>query len=325
MSANLIEAYKSLKRELNDLVYFGQFIRKYCPNTIVLDAYIWTILKLIFLKTYVYEVYTPIIKNNYRHMFYIDLFAGPGLNRLREYPNILSPGSPIITWMFSLRPFDYMYFIDKNQEYLCSLRTIFNVFAIYDNKYENIHGDANEKYKKILEDIEQTPSSHFLAFIDPFGFEINWNTIEDLLTSKVRGDLIILLQYQRIAQHVGNVMIGKNIKKLDAFFGDEYWIDEIKKLLDQGYNKREAVIKYYKNKILSCHGRDRILLEINIKKTRKVPRYSLLFVTNKTIRGNPWLEKVNRLKELVENDPKFVDGIISDVYGSQKLLLSFLK
>lgn len=317
-----------LKENLSELVFTGNLIRRYSKGNAVFNAYHWTVLKLVFLKLYLQEVYTPIIKSYYKNMFYIDLFAGSGLNEFGRIKNVFVPGSPLLAWGFAKRSFDKLFLVEKSEKSCEALEERMRLVAHPEN-FDIILGDANEKCGLIMREVEDTPQSHFFAFIDPIAFEAKWETVQRLLASVVRGDFIILLQTRRIAQNVGNVLKGrfKKVEFLNDFFGDNEWVDFLSNR-GNGTTIEQAVLEYYKNKIRSLEGRDRIIEEIRIMKTIKKPsqlHYHLIFVTNKTARGSPYMRGVYKLKELVESgDQKLVDNAILEVMGKQKPLTSYL-
>jgi hypothetical protein len=107
---------------------------------------------------------------------------------------------------------------------------------------------------------------------------------------------------------------------------DNEWINFIRNRED-GTTIEQAVLGYYKRKIIGLEGRDRIVEEIRIMKTIKKPsqlHYHLIFVTNKTARGSPYMQGLYKLKNLVEQgDQRLVDNAILEVLGRQKPLNSF--
>lgn len=316
-----------LKENLAELVSTGELIRRYSKGNAVFNAHHWTVLKLVFLKLYLQEVYTPIIKKYYENMFYIDFFAGSGLNMFSRIKDVFVPGSPLVAWGFAKKSFDKLFLVEKDEKSCEALEERMELISHPEN-FDVIPGDANEKCELIMHEVEDTPKSHFFAFIDPIAFEAKWETVRRLLASGVRGDFIILFQTRRIAQNVGNALKGrfKKVEFLNNFFGDNKWINFVRNR-GSGTTIEQAVLEYYKNKIRGLEGRDRIVEEIRIMKTIKKPsqlHYHLIFVTNKTASGSPYMQGVYKLKNLVEQgDQKLVDNAILEVLGRQKPLNSY--
>jgi len=328
LSSGIFELYGLLRNQLQELLYVGNAISAYSSSMPLREAHSWTVLKLCFLKLYIQKIYTAIIKNYYRNMFYIDLFAGSGLNQFKAYPDALVPGSPIIAWTFAYKGFDYMYLVEKKTEYSQLLEERMKLLALPEKFHVYRGGNANKEYITIIEEIEETPYSHFFAFIDPNAFEIKWETLERLLTSKVRGDFLILFQPRYIAMNAGSIISGriKEFHFLNEFFGDNLWIEYIENERKRGKSLVNAALDYYVEKIRKVRKRrETIIEEIEVPLFRNIS-YFLIFVTNKTLRENPWMEKVVALKNLIDKgDRKLVEDAISEVLGRPQSILSFLE
>jgi three-Cys-motif partner protein len=129
----------------------------------------------------------------------------------------------------SQRGFDYYYFIDKDRE---SNEKLEQKLGKYKEGKHLIfrHGDANEEIKKLSTAMN---SNNFasLVLLDPFGMQINWESIESLKDS--RSDLWILVPtgviVNRLLTKKGDLMCSD---KLVSFFGINE--DEIKR---EFYNK----------------------------------------------------------------------------------------
>lgn len=285
------------------------------------EAHVWTLLKLVFLKLYIENVYTPIISKYYRKMFYVDLFAGTGVNKYKAgNKEVFLPGSPIIAWSYARYSFDKLFLVEYNEEYAESLSNLMRIIAP-ESKYSIIPDKAEKAYEEILEEISQHERSHFLCFIDPTGYSgVTWRMLKDLIGYKVRGDFIILLQVGYMAMHIGKH--GKS-EALTRFFGNDNWFNEIMELKKKTRNLRYAIIEYFCSRIKKIKGRERIIESISIKKNAKEEHYYLIFITNKTNSGNPWMKKVYELKNLVENHPEQVETAIGEILGIVKPIDKF--
>ena len=326
-SPGMIEVYNLLRDQLHELLYVGSSISAYSSSSPLREAHSWTVLKLCFLKLYIQRIYTPIIKNYYRNMFYIDLFAGSGLNQFKDYPDALVPGSPMIAWSFAHRSFDYMFLVEKNLKHSRLLEERMKIIALPEKFHVYHGGDANEEYISIIKKIEETPFSHFFAFIDPNVLEIKWRTLERLLTSKIRGDFLILFQGQYIARMIGSILSGRvsEIPALNEFFGDNLWLKYVEDERKQGKRLGKAALEYYVGKIRKVRKRRETIIEKVEVPLFKGLSYYLIFVTTKTLSENPWMGKVISLKKLIEKgDQKMVEYVISDVLGKPRSILSYL-
>jgi three-Cys-motif partner protein len=121
-----------------------------------------------------------------------------------------------------------------------------------------VHGDANERLPEILNTINWQ-NKRALVFIDPFGFQLNWTTLETMLTN-TKLDAWILVpvagsnrvfpkELSRMDEHKEN--------RLTEFFGSDEWkgfYQKTKTLFDEGTlhltdDKEQKLLKLYIKKI----------------------------------------------------------------------------
>ena len=103
-----MDSYSWLKSQFPRLISDTEEIRRVC--SIYEDVHGWSALKLIVLSYYI-GVYSNIIPNHFDHMYFVDLFAGCGINRIKKTGDLLA-GSPIIAGKFAIKPFDKMFLIE---------------------------------------------------------------------------------------------------------------------------------------------------------------------------------------------------------------------
>ena len=259
----------------------------------------WTALKLMFLMSYLETIYIPIIRgytSPFNESYYIDLFAGSGIN---DIDGTEMAGSPMISAIFANPPFDKMILVEKDQETRNSLKICMEEVApentwILENKGRE-QPDCNKVIGEITEFIDhkdgQEGRSHYLAFIDPEGMELNWETLEKLLQKK--GDLIVLFDTTGVLR---NLKMAKREdrgfpEKFDRFYGDRGWFKA---------ENAEDLLKIYMEKI----GIYRDIVEsIKIKKDKGGSfYYHLIFATIKTKSGSPWMKGVYAIKNKIEKN-----------------------
>ncbi len=141
----------------------------------------WSKDKHYFLHKYV-NAFTTAMKDKWSGLHYIDLFAGAGIEKLKDSQK-LDWGSPLIAAQ-TANPFSALH--------LCELDEVkYNVLRQRVKKYHSqvqiLHGDANEKISEIIYDIPGGSLS--LAFLDPFGLHLDFKTLRTL--GSKRADLII--------------------------------------------------------------------------------------------------------------------------------------
>lgn len=321
--------FKRLTCEIDTLKEAGEIIISYPPRMYnPYKAHHWTILKLIFLKMYARDVYTPIIGRRYPFMAFIDPFAGTGLNTYEE-AKFYIPGSTLIAWFFATFPFDKVYAVGYGDMNYRLLKMRLEKF-IPPSRLWVAKGDANILIDSIVKDLKKTKEAfggvHFLAFIDPDCFEAQWRMLEKLVELEshgISGDFIILLQSRLIARTIGRIRMGKRINTeiIDQFFGTNEWtylIDlpsgELEKGIMDFYLKRLKEIK------------SKALIEvINIELFRSV-HYYLIYLTRETKGKSPYLATVRWLKNFVENaDKRDVDRAIRIALGIERTIDYFLE
>ena len=323
--------YEWLKERLPKVFELGKRLSTVYPDVIV-NAHPWTLLKLLLHSVYV-PLYTSIIKpsitkQRFYPMVYIDLFSGCGLNKIStpSSGDVLMPGSPILASFFARSKFDYFVCVEKNAKRANALKArLKEVPDGYASEPRIILGDCNEVIDEIcfMLDVilDKKRRSHYLAFIDPYGFELSWFTLEKLL--KRRGDLWILMQAEQIPRMKGTP---KGREKLKEFFGDYRFMN---------FNKPTEFVVYYCHKISrvgSINVRREfvipcpIKLGIRTRKGRVTRRYYLIFATRKTKQGSRWIKAVEKWRERIKNlTPKLVERAIGVIQGRERDLIDFLE
>ncbi|MCK4292030.1 MAG: three-Cys-motif partner protein TcmP [Planctomycetes bacterium] len=134
-----------------------------------------------FLTRYI-DAFTTAMKDKWGELHYIDLFAGAGIEKLRDSKE-LNWGSPMIAAQARF-PFNRLHLCEKSKRKFDALKSRIQ------EKHPNpqvLHGDANIGIHEIVSDIGQNSLS--LAFLDPYGLHLAYETLRSL--SAVRTDLII--------------------------------------------------------------------------------------------------------------------------------------
>ncbi len=321
--------FKRLLCEINTLKEAGEILTSYPPRTFKpYTAHHWTILKLIFLKMYVRDVYTPIIGRRYPFMVFIDPFAGTGLNTYKE-AKIYIPGSTLIAWFFATFPFDKVYAIGYEDIDYRVLKLRLERY-IPPSKLWIAKGDANILIDQITKDLREMKEKfggvHFLAFIDPECFEAQWQMIEKLIELEnygILGDFIILLQSRLIARTIGRIRLGEKIdtRIIDLFFGTKEWAF----LIDLPSGELEkGIMDFYLERLKEL--KSRALIEVISIELFRAIHYYLIYLTRETKRKSPYLATVRWLKDFVENaEKRYVDRAIRVALGMEKMIDDYLR
>jgi len=170
----------------------------------------WAILKLALVAYYV-DLYSSIIKSNFERSYYVDFFAGPGLNQIRETGDIVL-GSPLLADRVPKKnkKFDHLILVESDPDKSKALQTLLPSARVlpYDSNSEGI--------TKVLASIP-SKSIPGLVFVDPEGVELQWNTLEIILGQWC--DVMINFQTSSISRITDNI----HADALDAFYGIREW------------------------------------------------------------------------------------------------------
>jgi three-Cys-motif partner protein len=186
----------------------------------------WAKQKLKVLKNYI-EMFTVGMQpsenktHNWSGLYYIDLFAGPGICIVPEEKEEFD-GSPLIASK-TKQPFTYCYYVETNENCANALEkrlVAFDPKKIYKD-------DCNSATKQII--ANRDPNGLYLAFIDPTGLDINFDTIR-LLGNQLRCDLIINWWMSALTRNLPHWKKKNESNRLDRFFGTDEW----KTIMDEG-------------------------------------------------------------------------------------------
>ena len=184
---------------------------------------------------------------------YIDLAAGPGKNRVRETGEIVL-GSPILALKC---PFDAFFFVENSRDTFESLRARVRSSAKSD-RVRLFHNDCNAVVGDIVEAIHrvdhartgETWQSLNLAFVDPEGLEIHWDTIA-AIGQKTRTDLIINFSTSGLTRNIRQMSQHKSDNAFDRFFGTREWRTKYANLgaRSESTTVRRAFIDFYAQRL----------------------------------------------------------------------------
>ncbi len=194
----------------------------------------WTETKLRVLEKYL-NAYMTIMRGNERakrfHTTYLDAFAGPGVRYSREQGLTHSPlfsdfeetqdyflGSAIQALKIE-KPFDEYIFIDNNQEYLAELQQRTQEY-VHSRKIRFIPQDANEFIPQWCEQMGSFDRA--VVFLDPYGFQVQWSTIEAIAkTKKIDLWVLVPIPFRMLPRQ--DTPPEKWAERLDMFFGSSEW------------------------------------------------------------------------------------------------------
>jgi three-Cys-motif partner protein len=259
----------------------------------------WAVLKLAALEYYV-SLYTTIVKSIFDRAYYLDLFSGPGLNRIRDGGTVIF-GSPLIADRAPApeKKFDKLFLIEKDNHYSRALGALLPEATV-------VNSDVN--MSGLQEACGKIPTSDpCLAFVDPEGFELHWKTLCTLLERW--SDIIINFQTSSVGRVAGSVSRNpSNAETLDDFFGTGNW-RECNGDIDYLELYEEQLRKY---KDYTFH--------IRIQGPKSF-YYHLVFAVKKTKGTQRWINAILRVKERIERaDYALAEKLLNVLEGKQTTL-----
>jgi three-Cys-motif partner protein len=196
----------------------------------------WTEQKLDAFSKYVNSYLTIMNKHRDKYgwkLIYFDAFAGSGKrtspDKVQENTSLFDitleeegvyQGAAERVLKIEQRGFDYYYFIENDEESIAELEKrllpIKEKKGILELRFRP--GDANAYLKELADTMKKNKTFRSLALLDPFGMQVNWDSIKQLEGTKT--DLWILIPsgiiINRLLDRSGKLV---NINKLIAFFG----------------------------------------------------------------------------------------------------------
>ena len=223
----------------------------------------------------------------------VDLFAGPGLVRIKGTKSVRVPGS--VCYAASISKFAGIVCVEKDKKRHAVLSERLRKIAP-DARIEVISGDCNKK----IEDVVSWIDTNFkrpmvLTLVDPEGLEINGRTLKRLSDRFERCDFIVNVSghgSHRVAGAVKNEGDG-DAKRLEEYYMNNDIRDILKKL-DEG-----SAADLYRAMVIENLGRS-VGSSIRVEGKDGRLAYYLLGYTRKTQHGSQYVEILKDLKSRVE-------------------------
>ncbi len=216
-------------------------------------------------------------RNGWPEIIYFDGFAGSGYKNTKtnsdenpSFPNFyidedVYSGSPEIVVRLD-KKFDKYIFVDIDNNSIQSLKDKLEQY-VSPNIVQYINGDVNEELVKFAKSLDKKKAA--LVLLDPFGMQINWDSIAHL--KDLRVDLWILIPsgiaINRLLDKNGEL---KNIDRIKDCLG----LDE-KEIKDIFYNKTQTknLFGEEKEKMQKISNPIYKITELYIKQMGKIWKY----------------------------------------------------
>jgi len=185
----------------------------------------WSLEKLGLLRKYL-AAYLKVLTNQSwcRGYEFIDAFAGTGRPKTREEQRYVD-GSPRIALSLN-PPFTQYHFVEQESWRVAKLERLRAEFA--DRSITLYHGDCNKILREqILPQLSFATKKRAIAFVDPFGMQFEWDTMQSIAQTKT---IEIILNFPVMAINRGVLrrrpeMISQaSRERLNRFWGTTDWM-----------------------------------------------------------------------------------------------------
>jgi three-Cys-motif partner protein len=208
------------------------------------------------------KAYLSIMSKRNFKLIYFDGFAGSGEIEESGNKSVIEGVAKQIISIDTPRSFDIYYMVEKDPEKATELqKTLITLFPHKKKKIFVIPEDCNNKLISLADFMKKNPFHRTLAFIDPHGMQVEWNSISIFKGIKI--DMWLL-----IPSGIGvNRMLTKNaeisegwMKKLMSFLGmseqeikKNFYKEEIDLFgsinMYKDQNSIDKIIKIYKDRL----------------------------------------------------------------------------
>lgn len=249
------------------------------------------------------------MRDRWSTRYYVDILCGPGKNRIRENNEVVL-GSPLIALQTRF-PFTHYFFSDLEESNTSALTSRCTA-SPYNDRVTIRTGDCNTLVEEVVEVIGRVGRSSLnLAFLDPQGLELRWETVRKL-ASLQRMDLIINYPQNALVRNMKQAAHAAEDTAVDRFFGGREW-RTVYLNWENGPHVggiHRHMIDFYKHKLQSLGYKDvrnsdeftnDEPLMRNVE--RNAPLYRLLFASKHALGVGFW-QKVTR-RNPYGQDPLF--------------------
>ena len=248
----------------------------------------WVAQKLDYLGRYI-GAFEAAMHGKFGNRAYLDLFCGPGKCRDRDSGDVYL-GSPLVA-LTTPFPFTRYCFVDMEATAINALEQRCGHSGLASRVSCRVD-DANAVLHSIIPEIEGTRSLN-LAFLDPEGLELAWETVA-ALAALPRVDLIIHYPQMGLNRYMPTAHAQSTPTDIDRFFGGDEWraIYERHRSGEDSFLHRQ-LIDHYKSKLagvgyFQALSEDEAGFEPPMVNEKGVPLYRLLFASKHPLGGDLW-------------------------------------
>ena len=251
----------------------------------------WALTKLDYLKRYI-EVFETSMRRRWPNRNYVDILAGPGKIQVRDAGTIYL-GSPLLA-LTTEYPFTGYFLVDADQRNTSALQSRCNT----SNLADRVHiytGDCNVVVDEIVAILKQKEGESLnLAFLDPEGLELEWQTVAKLASIR-KMDLVINYPEGGLNRMMSRAINSPDETLVDRYFGTWAWRDIYKEW--QIHRERSVhgrLIDLYREQLhqlgyIEVRRDDEVGDEPLMRNAqRRAPLYRLLFASKHPLGDKFW-------------------------------------
>ena len=249
--------------------------------------------KLTILKGYMGRFTTAMKDKKWRTLNYIDLQAGPGKNRFSPSGDVML-GSPLLA-LTTRFAFDNLFLVEMGAQEFGALTA--RVGASDRKTHVKLYNkDCNTAVDEIVEHIGQSDAEYIagvwpslnLAFLDPEGLEVQWQTVEKL-AGLSRMDLIINFSTSGITRNASLAAANEDDTTVDRFFGTREWRTIYDEIRNQDSSVvRRTLIDFYLRRLKDMGYVETVPQEKEFKNQRNVQIYTMIFASKNDLGIKFW-------------------------------------
>lgn len=263
----------------------------------------WAILKLALVAYYI-DVYTSIIKKKFSKSYYVDFFAGPGLNEIKETGDIVL-GSPLLAQRVPSqnKKFDKLLLVETDPTRANALGKLLPCASI-------VHDDVNAIGINLI--IGELAESNIpsLVFVDPEGLAIHWSTLEKIFSCWC--DVMINYQPTSVRRIVGSARSNSVYEQsLNDFFGSHAW---------KTCSNDDELLRLY---VQNIHNHREVVIPIKVQSPEAF-HYYIVIAVRKTAGSQRWIEAIYRAKANIEQATSEDAKRFLDVYMGRQATIDGL-
>jgi three-Cys-motif partner protein len=155
--------------------------------------------------------------------YYVDGFAGAGEARIRGH-ELRVKGSPRIALDVE-HPFDHYWFIEMNRSRRAQLENLSTEYS--EQRIRVLDGDCNEAItEKVTPVVRREHKSRGFVFLDPFGMNLHWKTIEAVAKTHALETIINLPTMAMCRGGLPNAVDGltqAHVERMGRLWGSSEW------------------------------------------------------------------------------------------------------